>query len=77
MSCYLGDSAGQATTRSRHPGGVHVAMCDGSTQFITDDVETSGCNGNCCTIWDNMIASADGGARGPLTGVSVAAGGCN
>lgn len=25
--------------RSRHPGGVNVAMCDASVQFITDDVD--------------------------------------
>jgi prepilin-type N-terminal cleavage/methylation domain-containing protein/prepilin-type processing-associated H-X9-DG protein len=26
-------------SRSRHPGGVHVAMCDGSIQFVNDDIE--------------------------------------
>jgi prepilin-type N-terminal cleavage/methylation domain-containing protein/prepilin-type processing-associated H-X9-DG protein len=24
--------------RSRHPGGVHAAMCDGSVQFFSDDI---------------------------------------
>jgi prepilin-type processing-associated H-X9-DG protein len=27
------------TSRSRHPGGVQVAMCDGSVQFIDDAIE--------------------------------------
>jgi prepilin-type N-terminal cleavage/methylation domain-containing protein/prepilin-type processing-associated H-X9-DG protein len=27
------------TMRSRHPGGVHVAMCDGSVRFISDNVQ--------------------------------------
>lgn len=27
------------TSRSRHPGGVHVTMCDASTHFVGDDVD--------------------------------------
>ena len=27
------------TARSRHPGGVLVAMCDGSAQYVSDDIE--------------------------------------
>lgn len=27
------------TSRSRHPGGVHVAMCDGSAQYVSEDIE--------------------------------------
>jgi prepilin-type processing-associated H-X9-DG protein len=27
------------TARSRHPGGVHVALADGSAQFIADDID--------------------------------------
>jgi prepilin-type processing-associated H-X9-DG protein len=29
----------KAAARSRHPGGVHAAMCDGSVHFVSDDIE--------------------------------------
>jgi prepilin-type processing-associated H-X9-DG protein len=29
----------RAAARSRHPGGVHVAMCDGAGKFVSDDVD--------------------------------------
>lgn len=63
----------QATARSKHPGGVHVAMSDGSVQFITDDIEAQACYdaaNSCCTAWDWMIASGDGGRGGGLNGVA-------
>lgn len=28
-----------ASARSRHPGGVHVLLCDGSVQFVTETVD--------------------------------------
>ena len=31
--------APRAAARSRHPGGVNVAMCDASVQFVVDDVD--------------------------------------
>jgi prepilin-type N-terminal cleavage/methylation domain-containing protein/prepilin-type processing-associated H-X9-DG protein len=62
MTCYGPGAADGATSRSMHPGGVHVAMCDGSVQFISDDIETSGAMGTCCKPWDHMILSFDGGA---------------
>jgi prepilin-type N-terminal cleavage/methylation domain-containing protein/prepilin-type processing-associated H-X9-DG protein len=79
MTVNTGTLAQQATARSRHPGGVHMAMCDGSVQFISDDVETSGCLGlpnGCCSAWDRMIASGDADRGGPFNGVAIASGGC-
>jgi prepilin-type N-terminal cleavage/methylation domain-containing protein/prepilin-type processing-associated H-X9-DG protein len=40
------------TFRSLHPGGAHFAMCDGSVQFVTDEIEHA--------IFRNT-ASRDGG----------------
>ncbi len=71
MQCSGGAGFDQQTIRSKHPGGAHVAMADGSVQFINDDIETSGCYGQCCTPWDYMIASADSGKPGPLTSSSL------
>jgi prepilin-type processing-associated H-X9-DG protein len=30
-----------SVVRSRHPGGVHVAMCDSSVRFVTDNIEAT------------------------------------
>lgn len=61
MTCWHGDDwNNQATTRSTHVGGVSVGMADGSSHFISDDIETSGVNGPWGTVWDKLIASADG-----------------
>lgn len=61
MTCCEGCPSTQAAPRSRHaPGGVHVAMCDGSVHWISDDINTSGAGGSCCAVWDRLIASRDG-----------------
>ena len=39
-------------TRSRHPGGVQVATCDGSAHFISDDIELG--------LWRRMTNTQDG-----------------
>jgi hypothetical protein len=74
MPCFEGTVFDQATLRSSHIGGVFVAMCDSSVQFISDDIETSGLNGGCCTVWDRYITSGDEGAGGTYNGVRR--GGC-
>jgi prepilin-type N-terminal cleavage/methylation domain-containing protein len=67
MDCDSGYFA-QATVRSLHPGGGHISKCDGSVTFISDDVETSGSYGSWGSLWDRLIASADGGMQGDFAG---------
>jgi hypothetical protein len=69
MTCFGPGEYDQATTRSMHEGGVFTAMCDGSVQFISDDIETNGAFGACCTPWDFLVLSQDSGS-GP-TGTST------
>lgn len=33
------NQSGQSVVRSRHPGGAHVALADGSVQFLTDFID--------------------------------------
>ena len=39
-------------SRSRHPGGVHALMCDGSVQFFEDSININ--------LWRNMSSMAGG-----------------
>jgi hypothetical protein len=65
MTCNAG-GFDQQTARSTHTGGVFVAMCDGSVQFISDDIETGGANvKTCCRAWDQLWLSQDNGQVPP------------
>jgi prepilin-type N-terminal cleavage/methylation domain-containing protein/prepilin-type processing-associated H-X9-DG protein len=72
MTCSGGGSFDQQTVRSAHPGGAHVAMADGSVQFISDDIESNtGIGTGCCTAWDYLILSADEGRAGTFNSASL------
>jgi len=67
MQCFSGDQWNdQASARSTHPGGLHIGMADGSARWISDNIETSGTYGPCCTAWDYFILSTDGEVVGEL-----------
>jgi prepilin-type N-terminal cleavage/methylation domain-containing protein len=70
VDCYSGNAFAQATVRSLHTGGAYVAMTDGSVQFISDDIETSGNFGSWGSLWDRLIASADEGMPGDFNGTN-------
>jgi prepilin-type N-terminal cleavage/methylation domain-containing protein/prepilin-type processing-associated H-X9-DG protein len=65
MTISNGGAQQQGTVRSTHPGGAFLAMCDGHVEFVSNDIDTgAGCYSPCCTVWDYMILSADGGREG-------------
>ncbi len=60
MPCYVGDAGShQQTARSLHPGGVQVVFCDGSVQFIFDEIQL-GTGSTTLGVWDLLNLSCDG-----------------
>jgi len=64
MPCWSGNGPDfQQTARSMHPGGVLVAMCDGSVTWISDYIErgiTYGSPPGALRLWDKLNLSNDG-----------------
>jgi prepilin-type N-terminal cleavage/methylation domain-containing protein len=60
MTCNNDTVFAQASPRSLHPGGVMIANVDGSAKYLSDDIETSGPYGRCCTAWDHLTMISDG-----------------
>jgi prepilin-type N-terminal cleavage/methylation domain-containing protein len=60
MTCWTGGIDQQQAVRSKHPGGVLIALADGSVHFIANTINTTGPWGPCCSVWDRLIASQDG-----------------
>ena len=53
----------QSATRSLHPSGLNVCFADGSVRWISDYIDTNGRIAKSppiFSIWDRLIASADG-----------------
>ena len=55
--CILGSKT-YITARSAHPGGVNVALCDGSVTFIANDIDLD--------AW-RALGSSRGGETGAST----------
>lgn len=51
----------QACPRSMHRDGLYVAMCDGSVQWISQEIDAFGSIRR-LSVWDRLILSADGKA---------------
>jgi len=68
------NASGQSTVRSRHPGGAHVAMADGSVHFLSDFIDTGNMpissyinegtkqweDPNIFRTWQRLLISGDG-----------------
>ena len=58
MPCIGGSSNDQMTMRSMHAGGVHAAFADGSTHWLSDNIEV-GSGEDKLGAWDCLMLSAD------------------
>ncbi len=62
MGCYSETYSSpnrQAAPRSMHPGGIQVALADGSVHWISDFIETSS-SYHKNSVWDKLNLAADG-----------------
>ena len=59
MSCWDSDN-NQQTARSMHPGGVNTCFADGSIHWISDFIQVSPSSVRNLSVWDRLMASADG-----------------
>ncbi len=62
MTCCHGCSSTQAAPRSTHTDGIHVCMCDGSVNFISNFIEMSNSwdiDPNDFGTWQRLNASGD------------------
>lgn len=52
LRCVAGGNRAAQTARSKHSGGVQVAMADGSARFLRDTIDIA--------VWRRLLAQADG-----------------
>ncbi len=63
MTCYDIGWNNQQSPRSMHQNGVHVCLCDGSVQWISDFIDIVGnvyVTPPVFSVWDRLNVSADG-----------------
>lgn len=60
MGCPSGSRANyQQSSRSMHPGGVYVGLCDGSLKWISNFIDIAG-TAQRMSVWDRINCSVDG-----------------
>jgi prepilin-type N-terminal cleavage/methylation domain-containing protein len=60
MTCVAASTNNQAAPRSQHEGGIFICRADGGVQFISDFIQLGGGVGPNMSVWDRLIAAADG-----------------
>ena len=56
LACMGGDSNGFQTSRSRHPGGVHVVLADAAVRFVNESIDLQ--------TWQALLAQSSEQAIG-------------